>query len=214
MAGVRQFDEDRVVDAVLDVFWRKGLRETTMQDLAEAANVQRGSLYNAYKEKDALFLLAFDRYASRFIRAAESALASADDASALSAFFEIAIANMTDGTPPRGCLTTRTALEMTSASGQVHRRIQALLEDLEEMLRKAFSREDMRQHLTLEPSQAALVVVTFMRGLAVMERAFQNPTQLREAADGLVKVLFADGSRRERKPKRPQVSGSPNTRSA
>ncbi len=214
MAGVRQFDEDRVVDAVLDVFWRKGLREATMQDLAEAAQVQRGSLYNAYKEKDALFLLAFDRYASRFIRAAGSALASADGASALSAFFEVAVANMTDGTPPRGCLTTRTALEATSASDPVHKRVQALLEDLEEMLRKAFSREDMRKHLVLEPRQAALVVVTFTRGLAVMERAFQNPTQLREAADGLVKVLFADVNRRERKPKRPQASRPPGPRRA
>jgi AcrR family transcriptional regulator len=213
MAGVRQFDEDRVVDAVLDVFWRKGLRETTMQDLAEAANVQRGSLYNAYKGKDALFLLAFDRYASRFIQAAESALASAGGASALSAFFEVAIANMTDGTPPRGCLTTRTALEATNVGGQVHKRIQALLEDLEALLRKAFSREDMRKHLALEPGQAALVVVTFMRGLAVMERAFQNPAQLREAAAGLVKMLFADANRRERQPKRPQISGSPSPRS-
>lgn len=190
MAGVRQFDEEHVVEAVLDVFWRKGLRETTMQDLAAAADVQRGSLYNAYGDKETLFLLAFDRYAARFIKAAQEALNSADDAGALAAFFDVAIANMTAGAPARGCLTTRTALDAVIAGGQVRKRVQALLKELEAALRDAFSRRALRQHLALEPDRAALVVVTFTRGLAVMERAFQDSAQLKEAATALVDALF------------------------
>ncbi|UQS88546.1 TetR/AcrR family transcriptional regulator [Pseudomonas chlororaphis subsp. piscium] len=54
------------MSAVLDVFWRKGWQSTSMADLAEAAEVQRGSLYHAYGGKEALFLLAFEAYATRF----------------------------------------------------------------------------------------------------------------------------------------------------
>ena len=39
MVGVRQFDEQEVIALALDVFWRKGLNDATMQDLAEATGV-------------------------------------------------------------------------------------------------------------------------------------------------------------------------------
>jgi TetR/AcrR family transcriptional regulator, transcriptional repressor for nem operon len=44
MVGVRQFDEDRALGQALEVFWRKGLRATSMLDLANATGVLRGSL--------------------------------------------------------------------------------------------------------------------------------------------------------------------------
>ena len=47
MVGARQFDEQEVIAIALDVFWRKGLHDATMQDLATATGVQRGSLYKA-----------------------------------------------------------------------------------------------------------------------------------------------------------------------
>ena len=37
-------------------FWRKGLHDATMQDLAAATGVLRGSLYHAYGDKEAIFL--------------------------------------------------------------------------------------------------------------------------------------------------------------
>ena len=52
MVGARQFDEKEVVAIAIDVFWRKGLHDATMQDLATATGVQRGSLYNAYGDKE------------------------------------------------------------------------------------------------------------------------------------------------------------------
>ena len=55
MVGVRQFDEQEMIATALDVFWRKGLHDATMQDLAAATGVQRGSLYNAYGDKEAIF---------------------------------------------------------------------------------------------------------------------------------------------------------------
>src|SRR5215467_2704730 len=86
MAGVRQFDEEALIAVALEVFWRKGLHDATMQDLAAATGVQRGSLYNAYGDKEAIFLRAFDGYAVQFLETAGNALARGDAAaSSLSA---------------------------------------------------------------------------------------------------------------------------------
>src|ERR1700760_3016878 len=107
MVGVRQFDDKEVIATALDVFWRKGLHDATMQDLAAATGVQRGSLYNAYGDKEAIFLRAFDQYAEQFLDASARALAEGDAATRLKTFFDMIIVNMTSGTPQRGCLTTR-----------------------------------------------------------------------------------------------------------
>ena len=78
MVGARQFDEQEVIAIAIDVFWRKGLHDATMQDLATATGVQRGSLYNAYGDKEAIFLLAFDQYAGQFLETAGKALAQGE----------------------------------------------------------------------------------------------------------------------------------------
>src|SRR5579862_4069921 len=101
MVGVRQFDEQEVIALALDVFWRKGLHDATMQDLAAATGVQRGSLYNAYGDKEAIFLRAFDRYAGQFLETAGRALAEGDAPARLKNFLDVVIVNMTGGSPPR-----------------------------------------------------------------------------------------------------------------
>src|SRR5215475_3696472 len=111
MVGVRQFDEQEMIATALDVFWRKGLHDATMQDLAAATGVQRGSLYNAYGDKEAIFLRAFDQYTKQFLQTAADALAQGSAAERLRNFLDVVIVNMTSGAPTRGCLTTRTALD-------------------------------------------------------------------------------------------------------
>ena len=59
----REFDHDDVLRIAFDQFWRKGVRGTSLSDIARDAGVQRGSLYNAFGSKEALFLQAYERYA-------------------------------------------------------------------------------------------------------------------------------------------------------
>jgi AcrR family transcriptional regulator len=189
MVGVRQFDESTLLNTALQVFWRKGLHATSMLDLAEATGVQRGSLYNAYGGKEELFLLAFDVYAENFLSAARKALDNSDPKRALQAFFKVAIANMIAGSPARGCLTTKTATELSQDEPRVQNKVRRLLSDLEDILRAALSTPSANEKLTLPPAQAAEVIVTFTRGLAVMERVHRNPKRLNENAAALVKAL-------------------------
>jgi AcrR family transcriptional regulator len=188
MVGVRQFDEQEVIALALDVFWRKGLNDATMQDLAAATGVQRGSLYNAYGDKEAIFLRAFDRYAQEFLESVGNLLAEGTIAERLTKFFDSAIVNMTGGSPPRGCLTTRTALNAGIADEAVRERVQNLLGKLEQAVGKAISAAPDGRPLT-EANRLARVVVTFTRGLAVMERAGYSRKQLRESAATFVDAL-------------------------
>jgi len=194
MAGARQFDDQQVIAIALDVFWRKGLHDATMQDLAAATGVQRGSLYNAYGDKEAIFLRAFDRYAVQFLDTAADALAAEGSAVArLRNFLDMIVVNMTSGSPPRGCLTTRTALDADISSPDVRRRIQGVLSRLEQLISKAIS-SGAGNWSAADADRLARVVVTFTRGLAVMERAGYSRKQLKESAATFVGALMRDAS--------------------
>ena len=62
MAGTKQFDHGTVVDRAMMLFWRKGYGGTSIQDLEKATRLRRGSLYNAFGDKQGLFVAALKRY--------------------------------------------------------------------------------------------------------------------------------------------------------
>lgn len=192
MVGMRQFDEQEMIATALDVFWRKGLHDATMQDLAAATGVQRGSLYNAYGDKEAIFQRAFDQYAGQLIDSCGQALAEGDNIAArLRNFLDLLIVNMTSGSPPRGCLTTRTALDGAISSAAIRQRVQGVLSRLEQLVSKAISSVPDKR-LAANANRLARVVVTFTRGLAVMERAGYTRKQLKESAATFVDALVGD----------------------
>ena len=187
MAGRRQFDEEAVLGQAEGLFRARGYGATSMQDLARATGVQRGSLYNAFGDKEEVFVRTFARYRARFLASAEDALSAPDARTGLAAFLTVAVANMTAG-PVRGCLSTRLATEGQGAGMRVSAEVRGLLDQLELLLLAAFSRPGIRPALPAEA--AARLVVIFTRGLAVMERVHGDPARLAADVDALVTLLF------------------------
>ncbi|AGK47336.1 bacterial regulatory s, tetR family protein [Burkholderia thailandensis MSMB121] len=190
MAMVRQFDEESVLDKALEVFWQKGWQATSMSDLAEATQVQRGSLYHAYGGKEQIFLLAYERYTKCFLSEAQAALDAPSASLALRRFFDFAIGNMSIGSPPRGCLTTKMAGESDEVSPVVQECLRTLLDRLETRIAESLSREPLRSSLSIPPAQAARMIVVFSRGLTVIERVYHDPDRLHATARSFTKLLL------------------------
>jgi TetR/AcrR family transcriptional repressor of nem operon len=198
MVGTRQFDEDALLEAALAAFWQNGFAATSMIDVADATGVQRGSLYNAYGDKARLFLRAYERYADGFLDFVRQALSDPDPAVALTNLFKGVIANMSEGVPSRGCLTTKTAIELPLAGKAIEARVKRLLEDFAALIREALSTPAARRKLGCDPAMAADLVVTFTRGLAVMERACHNPRHLEKMSRQFVRLLLPEAGRSRR----------------
>ena len=62
MARPREFDNDKVLDALRDVFWEHGYEGTSYSHIMAATGLQKGSLYSAFGDKRALYLQALARY--------------------------------------------------------------------------------------------------------------------------------------------------------
>jgi len=190
MARLREFDEEDAFSKALEVFWAKGLRGTTMLDLADATGIQRGSLYNAYGDKEQVFIHAFQRYTGRFLADAQKALGRPDLRAALTAFFDVSIRTITAGTPSRGCLSTRTAFDLDGASPRVAQALKAMLDTLGELLMTALNTKERRAQLTMPPEQAVRLIVTTTRGIGVMERVYEDRKSLKLTTAALIDALL------------------------
>jgi TetR/AcrR family transcriptional repressor of nem operon len=60
-----QFETGAAVDKAMDLFWRQGYAGTTPQELASELGIGKGSLYNTFESKHALFMRALRRYSER-----------------------------------------------------------------------------------------------------------------------------------------------------
>ena len=58
----RGFDREAVLDAAMQVFWRKGYAAASMNDLCGAMGIRSPSLYAAFGSKEALYLEAINHY--------------------------------------------------------------------------------------------------------------------------------------------------------
>jgi TetR/AcrR family transcriptional repressor of nem operon len=58
----KQFDPDEVLDAALDLFWRRGYAGTSTADLVAETGIARASLYATFHSKHELYLRALDHY--------------------------------------------------------------------------------------------------------------------------------------------------------
>jgi AcrR family transcriptional regulator len=190
MVGVRQFDEGEALDKALTLFWQKGYAQTTMQDLAEATGVQRGSLYNAYRDKETLFLRVFGVYRDKYVGKMRQAMDKPELREALESFFGFVIKSMRTGAPTRGCLSTKTAVGIEELDVSIRSEIRDLLDEIEAALHERLSRPGESEQLALSPQDAARLIVTHTRGLVVIERVYRDEKRMRSMADLLIRLLF------------------------
>src|SRR5882762_5197437 len=62
MARHKEFDRDEALHKAMEVFWSRGYKATSIQDLVKHMGINRQSLYDTFGDKHALYLLALDRY--------------------------------------------------------------------------------------------------------------------------------------------------------
>ena len=65
----RQYDREQVLASVLSLFSEKGYSATSLDDISEAMNMSRPSIYNAFGDKESIYLHAMDSFRKQMRRA-------------------------------------------------------------------------------------------------------------------------------------------------
>src|SRR5919106_4461692 len=110
MARPREFDEEAVLDAAIQCFWRRGYEATSVRDLVEKTGITSASLYNAFGDKRALYQRALDRYVEGSIADRIRRCESLAPYDAIAGFFDEIISRSLRDRDHKGCMLVNAAL--------------------------------------------------------------------------------------------------------
>jgi len=173
MPWVKDFDVDEAVDRAMKVFWAKGYDSTSISDLTEAMQINKGSLYNAFGSKKALFTQALLKYDRENRQAAIKQLEAVDDPiTAIRTLFDSLIAESQADAERKGCLLVNTALDLPNHTEEIQRMVTAALQDFEQFFVRMIERAQERGEVpaTLDAREAAKSLLSQVVGLRVLAR--------------------------------------------
>lgn len=113
MARTREFDEEKALDAAMQLFWEKGYEATSLSDLTSKMGIQRPSIYSAFGGKKELFEAALRKYLMTHASHVRTKLQNNPSVKdAFRTFFdEVVTEEFTDGRS-RGCFCINTMVEL------------------------------------------------------------------------------------------------------
>lgn len=207
MVGVKQFSDEAVLDRAVDVFWRKGFAATSIPDLEAATGLGRGSLYNAFGDKQALFLKALERYGQTRSPPFHH-LDEPDVFTGLALLLVTQVANLSEEGRPRGCLVTNTSLIGGEGASAVEARVARGLRSIEARLEAAFVRARNEGQISddADPHRLARFYCAILQSLAIMHKALGDRKTLEDVVGVALSAWpFAEG----RTPDRPNPLAAP-----
>lgn len=139
----RGFEADDVLDAAVEVFWRKGYEGASLDDLTSAMGINRPSLYGAFGDKRTLFLQALDRYGTEIGNKPMEALCAEQDIKrAVTRFFEISLKNQTrKGDCAQGCMLATCGSATAETLPEARQKLMDALEMSQALLEQRFASE-------------------------------------------------------------------------
>jgi TetR/AcrR family transcriptional repressor of nem operon len=190
MPRPRSFDEDAVLDQAVQLFWERGYEGTSLADLETHIGLGRQSLYNAFGDKQTLFLKALERYRRAVVEKRLAHLnASGAGLDAIHAFFKANVELLTAPGPRRACLIANTILERGSQDADALLRCNHARAELERGFRRtlaqAKARGELPEGLDVEATATLLVIQSY--GLNVLAKTGATAEELQ----GAVEVLLA-----------------------
>jgi TetR/AcrR family transcriptional regulator, transcriptional repressor for nem operon len=191
MARPRNFSETDALDQLAAVFTARGYGGTSVGDLTEATGLGKQSLYNAFGDKQSLYLQAIDHSAARFGQKASKAFAEPTGRAAIEAFFQVLLkACMSNDEAENNCIVSAGLLEGIQDEPIAERlceRWVASRQALKALIERG--REDGSVRKDCESQELADVLMTLMSGLRVTARVVTKPAQLKRIVQLNLAVL-------------------------
>ncbi len=190
MARNKAFDPEERLEKARDLFWEKGYHATSMQDLVEAMQLNRASIYDTYGDKHALYLQCLANYAADKLEDYKRTAVGVE--SPIQAV-ECVIRRAMERTLEEGkaCMVTKSSFELGEADKEVHVFLKQdgakLVKVFTELLKKAQAAGEIRRDR--DPLMLANFIVSNFSGLWQTNIVSSNKKLVRQMADFLIEVV-------------------------
>jgi AcrR family transcriptional regulator len=186
MARPRGFDADAALYAAERQFAKSGYAGTSIDDIAEATGLGRGSLYAAFGDKHDLFLRGLANYCERREAEVKEALDGPVDKAMdrLRSFVLSAASMVAKDDDNVGCMASRFAVELGGSDPDAARRIKAEFKTIQIALRVCV--EAAQENGDIDPAASSVDLARQLwataRGLEVLAAGGESVKHLEAAA--------------------------------
>jgi len=192
MPRPKEFNPDDAIEKAMQVFWHKGYEATSMEDLLEAMNLNRGSLYDTFGDKRQLFLKVIDRYCHGFVGEKFSFLDQPGPAlPTLRRFIDGMVEGALADPQRRGCLISNTVMELSPHEEEIAGRLRQVLKTSEDTFFRVLVRAKQQGELSdhKDPRTLARFLTTMMQGAIVMIKAGTPADVVKQTGETALSLL-------------------------
>jgi TetR/AcrR family transcriptional repressor of nem operon len=190
----REFDVDQALDAAMRAFWAKGYEATSLADLMAVTGLHKGSLYQTFGDKHALFVQALKRYLEDMRRQKNEILKQAPTPldgirNVMHCMIDIADS---DDTCPMGCMAINSLVELAPHDAKVQEimgdHAARMRRSLEEVVADAQTAGQIGQDRPVELVTA--ILITFMAGIGTLMRGQLSKPAAHDLLDAQLETLL------------------------
>ncbi|WP_341519388.1 TetR/AcrR family transcriptional regulator [Bacillus paramobilis] len=192
MARLREFDEEKALDAAMQLFWEKGYAATSLSELTAKMEIQKPSLYSAFGDKEGLFEAALRRYTN--LHAANIRIKLQNEQSvkeAIRAFFEDMVEEEYKKDFSKGCFCINTMVELAPHNEKFEvltREHQMYLTVIfQELITKGIRSGELQNDLNAKA--LAQTLVTSLIGLTVLMKSRPERSVIDNSVSIIVSLL-------------------------
>ena len=173
MPWEKNFDIDAATQDAMTVFWRKGYEATSITDLTKAMGINKGSLYNAFGSKKALFdrvLLGYDQESRK--KTLKQLSTHEDGHAAIVTLFDGLVAESLADKDNKGCLLVNTALDLPNQPDDVKVMVTTALGEFEQFFKETILRGQSHGTIpkSVNPAQTSKALLSSVVGIRVLAR--------------------------------------------
>lgn len=168
----RKFDKAKTLQVILKLFLANGFAATSLDDISAATGLTRPSLYAAYGNKTAMYLLCLEAFADQMAAAVLPPLQTgADLEAALAGFYGGALDTYFGSRrQSQGCLVFTTAIADVTSDAQIKKAVGGFVQSLDAALTACMSHH--APHLTeAEAKSHAQLAAGMLMNIATRARA-------------------------------------------
>ncbi|NNC67920.1 MAG: TetR/AcrR family transcriptional regulator [Gammaproteobacteria bacterium] len=192
MARPREFDIDDALENAMQAFWSYGYEATSMSDLMEAMDLQKGSIYKAFGDKHSLFIAALEHYLNAVHEFDRKILEKGESPKkAIRTWLNTDLKNACSQSLKRGCLMVNALNERAYRDEKVANLITLHTARLSKMLTKTIKRgQELKEFRSdINASDISQVIIVSLFGMLTLTKGPMNKTASLNNVKNILKLI-------------------------
>jgi TetR/AcrR family transcriptional repressor of nem operon len=184
MARTKEFDPDQALQRALDVFWRLGYEQSSLEILLREMKISKQSLYDTFGDKRSVYFRAMTLYRQQTNDSLRRLFAQEPSVKVAFAKLLGAMSKETRSQHERGCLLLSANLTRSLDDAQMRKFLQSNQREVEGIFSAAFRSAQARGEIRGDKTPAALAkfFVSTIQGMRALARLNHDRKELEHIA--------------------------------